>query len=34
MMLPEQIEQNLEVQSFLILTSRSRVWPVNHLYHH
>ena len=29
-----QMEQNFEGQSFLVLTNRSRVWPVNHLYHH
>ena len=34
MVLPEQIEQNFEGQSFLIMTNRSRVWSVNHLYHH
>ena len=28
------LEQSFEGQSFLILTSRSRVWPVNHLNHH
>ena len=32
MVLPEQIEQNIEGQSFLILTNRSCVWPVNHSY--
>ena len=32
MVLPEQIEQNFEGQSFLILTNRSCVWPANHLY--
>ena len=32
MVLPEQIEQNFEGQSFLILTNRSCVWPVNHSY--
>ncbi len=34
MVLPEHIEQNSEGQSFLILSNRSRVWPVSHLYHH
>ena len=34
MVLPEQIEQNVEGQRFLILTNRISVWPVNHLYHH
>ena len=27
------LEQSFKGQSFLILTNRSRVWPVNHLYH-
>ena len=32
---PEQIGPNFEGQSFLVLTNyNSRVWPVNHLYHH
>ena len=34
MVLPEQIQQNFKGQSFLFLTKRSRVWPVNHLYHY
>ena len=28
------LEQSFEGQSFLILTNRSRVWPVNHWNHH
>ena len=34
MVLPEQIEQNIKGQSFLILTNRTRVWSVYRLYHH
>ena len=29
-----QIKQSFEGQSFPILTNRSRVWLINHLYHH
>ena len=28
------LEQSFKGQSFLILKNGSRVWPVNHLYHH
>ena len=28
------LKQNFEGQIFPILSNRSRVWPVNHLYHH
>ena len=34
LVLPEQIKQNFKGQSFLYLANRSRLWPVNHLYHH
>jgi len=26
--------QSFEGQCFPVLTNRSRIWPVNHLYHH